>query len=79
MNITVNINLSPADETVFESLTAPTDRQTFLVAKLAAQMAPALLATLQSPTNIIGMLQPADQAAIGSLIAAVQAMPKGGA
>ena len=79
MNVAVNINLSPADETAYAAISATADRSTFLVAKLAAQMAPAMLKTLQSGANIVAMLQPADQAAINSLIAAVKAMPTGGA
>jgi hypothetical protein len=75
MNVTVNINLSAGDEAAYGAIAAPADRTTFLVAKLAAQMAPAMLTTLQSGVSIVAMLQPADQAAINSLIAAVQAMP----
>jgi hypothetical protein len=79
MNATVNINLSDADEAAYAEIAAPADRTTFLVAKLAAQMSPAMLKTLQSGANIVAMLQPADQTAINSLIAAVKALPAGGA
>jgi len=71
--VTANIYLTDADETAYAGLGQP-DRKTFLVAKLAASFAPALLTSLAN-TNILAQLSVADQTAIGNLIAAVKAVP----
>jgi hypothetical protein len=77
MNVQISVNFTDADQTAFGTLTAPSDQQTFIVAKLAAQCAPALEAAIAS-SNILALLSPADQEALGGLITAVQAMPSGG-
>jgi hypothetical protein len=77
MNVQINVNFTDADVASFGTLTAPSDQQTFIVAKLAAQCAPALEAAIAS-SNILALLSAADQQALATLITAVQAMPPGG-
>ena len=77
MDVSVGITFSDADETAFETLATPAQRQTFLIAKLAATQAQNLESVLAGGTSILALLQPADQQALGGLIAAVKAMPIG--
>jgi hypothetical protein len=72
MQVQAAIRLTDADQGVYYALTAPADKATFLVAKLAAQFAPALLSSLAN-ANILDLLSELDQQAIGALIAAVKA------
>jgi hypothetical protein len=70
------INLTDADQATLAGL-SEADAKTFLVCKLAVQVAPALTASLAAG-NVLAMLSPADQSTIGNLIAAVKATPSTG-
>jgi hypothetical protein len=72
MVIQVNLTLTDADWAAYQAAT-PTDQQTFLIAKLAAQFAPKLQASLTAG-NVMAMLSQSDQQAIGGLITAIKAV-----
>ena len=73
MNANFNINLNDGDVTAYQGLTGG-DRQAFLIAKLSAQMSPALIKNLTAGASVIPLLSSADQTAISNLIAAVKAV-----
>ena len=73
MILNLTIELDATDEAAFNAL-PERDRPAFGIAKLAARLAPKLLASL-SHSDVLAALQPADQQAIGSLISAIKAMP----
>ncbi len=76
MNITINIELDSTDEATYIAA-SPADQDAFVAAKYAALKSGSLQSALAN-SDILGMLQPADQTALEALIAAVQAMPKVG-
>ena len=77
MQLMVNITLSDADAAAYNAAT-PDNAAAFALVKLIATQSEALQTAIAN-TDIISMLQPADQAAIEALIAVAQAMPKVGA
>jgi hypothetical protein len=73
VNTNLSIELDAVDEAAFNGL-ADVDKSAFIIAKLAATLAPKLLPSLGRGA-VIAALKPEDQQAIAALFTAIKAMP----
>jgi len=74
MIIQMSVEITGEEEQAYQAL-APAEQSAYAIAKLAGGMSSHLLKALGGRTNVLAILPGPDAASVGSLIAAIKAMP----